>query len=827
MVSTGAHADVGGTPRGHDAVAEPAARDTPPGRAAGGDQVAGQVFTDDDGAKIYVGDSVSVGWLGSRGQHRRQYEGIVTAISSEDDTYHVEYTDGSGHWHPMTTKRAPVLKCDDTLGRSSVSLIARRPAPHPDVMFALDARGSIKPGYWDGTLTLGPEPALPQISKADAPPDPDSVHQALAHPHAVWWLHAIVRERRGHLAPFNRPPTYHFTRQRQVSGRPLRTKWVFTVPRREGDGTIRKFKARECIAGWHLQRGVDYTESYSGMTPWSDVLALECLATMLGWDVHESDLTQAYAFAAMPATPSGDPVIATSAPGVQVYDTDGTAMNQHADQAWYGHPAAGFALAKHIHGLLTGINPPAGKEVCPIPFAQNPFQPCMYGAQYPADHPRHGEVFILHVSTDNLRTYSSCAEMPGEFLGWLRRNFQVTGGEPSLREQTPQTFMGCRFTYHPDGSVVIDMPKYIEGLLREVDMQNANPVATPMAKGFVVSLQDAPADHDAEQLVVSYANKAFGTSYRQYADVISFYSHLVSSIGWIAHRVGPVLLQAHSVLCRVLSAPTVAGFQGVKRVLRYLAGKTDMHRAYRPGRLYDWRHGDLPSWSIESDASYADDPHDRRGQGGYTGGFEGQAANTAVSKKTRRTCVSTDQSESDFAGSACKEAEYHRNWLGFFGLLRDGPTDLAVDNYATANRAGSPIRRWSPSSKQHDVNEKYVVECVERGTIRVTHKPGSLPEDPRPGDGFRPDAMTKALPRHETEFYYDELHGRRPLPHGERTAVDGTALCTVISPVHSTRSYFAGLVGVQYDDGTQYHVDPDRIRLYRGEEQQDTVINLA
>jgi hypothetical protein len=512
---------------------------------------------------------------------------------------------------------------------------------------------------------------------------------------------------------------------------------------------------------------------------------------------------------------------------VQVYDDDGTLKHQEADQAWYGHPAAGYALSKHIHGLITGIDPPADKEICPIPFVQNPFQPCMCGAKCPTGHPRHGEIFILHVSTDNLRTYSSCADMPAEFLGWLQRNFQVTGGDRSLRAQEPQKFMGCQFTYHPDHTVVIDMPKYIENLLREVDMLNANPVATPMAKGFIVSLQDAPTGSDAEKAVIDHVNKAFNTDYRQYADVASFYAHLVSSIGWIANRVGPILLHAHSLLCRVLSAPTIAGFQAIKRVLRYLAGKRDMCRVYRSGRRYDWRNGDLPDWSIESDASYADDPHDRRGQGGYVGGYTGQAATTAVSKKTRRTCVSTDQSESDFAGSACKEAEYHRNWMHFFGLLKDGPTDLSVDNYATATRAGSPIRRWSPSSKQHDVNEKYVAECVERKTIAVHHKPGSLPENPRSGDGFRPDAMTKALPRQPTEFYYDEIHGRRPLPPGAHAAVDGTALCTVVSPVHSRRSIFCGMVGVRYGDGTRYHVFPNRIRLYRGEEQQDTPISQA
>ena len=147
-------------------------------------------------------------------------------------------------------------------------------------------------------------------------------------------------------------------------------------------------------------------------------------------------------------------------------------------------------------------------------------------------------------------------------MAWLRRNFTVTGGDVSLREQAPETFMGARFTY-TDGSVKIDMPKYITSLLNEVGMTEASPAQTPMAKGFIVSLDDAPTTPDAQQIVIDWVNTMFNTRYTTYADVMSYYGHLVSSIGWIATRVGPVLLHVHSTLCRVLSAPTIAGFQGV------------------------------------------------------------------------------------------------------------------------------------------------------------------------------------------------------------------------------------------------------------------------
>jgi len=803
-------------------------------------------FRDDKGRDVHIGDDVDVSWLGrGRSQRRHQHRGTISRISAQEDRYQVKYRDGATLWHPMSSSnRMPVLKRSLTtrydvvqryfdrrthrhdttatdhhhgrLDRPVVSLVARRPAPRPEVLQYLDRHGNIIPELWDGTIILGPEPAMPHIAKEDFPPDPDTVYQALAHPFALYWLHAIVRERRGHIAPANRPPTYHFTRRRSP-GRPLRTKWVFVVKRREGDGSVIKFRARECIAGFHLKRGVDFTESYSGMTPWSDVMIMESLAALLGLYIWEADLAQAYAFAPMPPTPNGEPVIVQSSPGAQVYDDDGHLLHQQADQAWYGHPAAGFALAKHLHSHLTGVNAPDGIEVCPIPFKQNPFQPVMYGAEFPTGHKWHGEKYVLHISTDNLRTYGSNPAMQIEFMAWLRRNFTVTGGDVSLREQAPETFMGARFTY-TDGSVKIDMPKYITSLLNEVGMTEASPAQTPMAKGFVVSLDDAPTTPHAQQIVIDRVNTMFNTRYTTYADVMSYYGHLVSSIGWIATRVGPVLLHAHSTLCRVLSAPTIAGFQGVKRVLRYLAGKTDMCRFFHPGRVYDWRNGDLPTWEIDSDASYADDPHDRRGQGGYVGGFEGQAATTATSKKTRRTCTSTDQSEQDFASSACKEAEYTRNWTQFFGLLKDGPTRLGVDNFATYKRAGAPIRKWSPSSKQHDVNEKYVIECVERGTIDVQHRSGQLPEDPQPTEGFRADAMTKSLPRQPHEFYYDEIQGR-PLPAiGARVFVTGQSAGTITSGLHSRRSRFAGLVRVRYDDGQYYHVAPELIAANKGEE---------
>ena len=54
---------------------------------------------------------------------------------------------------------------------------------------------------------------------------------------------------------------------------------------------------------------------------------------------------------------------------------------------------------------------------------QHPSQPVVSVAQYPPGHKWHGEVFWLHISTDNLRTYTSCDEMQHEFMEWCGGDF--------------------------------------------------------------------------------------------------------------------------------------------------------------------------------------------------------------------------------------------------------------------------------------------------------------------------------------------------------------------------------------------------------------------
>ena len=495
---------------------------------------------------------------------------------------------------------------------------------------------------------------------------------------------------------------------------------------------------------------------------------LESLGVNLKLRVYEADLVQAFPFADVPPAPNGEPVVAVMPASTKMYTKEGLELFVVADQAWCGHTAAGNALARKLCRMFTGRGTEPGEERCAVQLVQHPSQPVVFVAQHPVGHEWHGAIFWLHVSTDNLRTYTSCDATQHEFMEWLDRNFQTTGGRVALQDQSPQTFNGVRFS-HVKGALQLDMPAHTAKLLDEVGLSHANPAATPLAKGTVLGLVDSPQTATDQLEVVEGVNVAFNTRSIHHSEVVTHCSHLVSSLGWIASKVAPNLLLPHSMLCRMLSAPTVAAFKALKRVLRCLAGRPNVCMSHVPDREYDWRNGDWPRHCMQSDASCADDPSDRRSQGGHVGGFENQAVTTAESRKGHRVATSTDQAEAQQAGAACKQAEHKRIFLSFLGVPMEEPTTLEVDNYANYLRTCGPMRKWSPASKQLDVLERYTVECIERKVVKLRHRSGKLPEEARGGMGFKVDALTKMLPAAATDFYGRELHGpdlRHDVPSG-------------------------------------------------------------
>lgn len=716
-------------------------------------------FHDHNGANVTVGDHVSVLWpaMGAT------YSGTVQSITPDDDLYSIIYhgEDEVEHEHHLSQ----VAPMHVTILPPNHTLISKsRFIPHPSVAEYVTPTGDIRESILTGDEFLPPAPPKPIFTQATAPPMPHSVHDALASEYAIWWLHSIVNEYYNHVHPSNHPSTFEPT-DIEPSGRVLHMKWVFKI--KFSSDTVLKFKSRLCIAGWGLHQGIDYIESYCGSAPIGDLYTCEALAVACNLFTNEIDLVQAYCNASMPKSPSGNPVIVKPAKGTRIYHMINgkfTRMNLLVNQALYGHPSSGFALARLLHNRLLNRHVDDTVTHCPINFRQSATQPVIFPADLTGT-PFEGEVLFLWINTDNIRSYYSDHSLYAQFYDWMASQFQITGSKIPLRDQPPAKCNGTTITYHHD-STTFSMPDFIDSALASADMSDCHSAPTPLVAGFTLDKTDAPTTDAERQHVVDQVNAIFGTaivkqfghSLPDWDSVVRYYAQHVSTIGWVAKQVGPSVAFAHSLLGRSMHSPSIKSFQAVKRVYKFLKGKRNIGVTLKPDRVYDWRHNDFPVCVMQSDSSFADDTHDRKSQGAMLG-FIAKMLCYWATNKSSRVCTSTLHAETYHSAKAARQAVYITQLLQFLGFHSGSPIMLELDNSSTVLQIGSDIRKFTPKSKHFDVDDRFTVQCVEDDILSVKHVPGSIPSNPAPTDGFAVDALTKALPAPALRHYLYQLHG--------------------------------------------------------------------
>lgn len=721
-----------------------ASRDSPENNGTPGNSFQGV-----DGSIIHTGDNVNILWP----TENQRYDATVTGISDDQNSYDVAYQiDGSEYTHPVSDV-APM-----EVRKVLVSARATDLSVHSTIRQYVSADFQIIPALISGEQEL-PSLILPDFTGKSIS-TPDNANQALSSEYALYWLDAMLREVHGHLRPSFRDPTFKFTHT-QSSGRQLRFKWVFKV-KWNGNELI-KFKARLCIAGWGLTQGQHYIESYTGAAPIGDLYLLESLRALYDLDCFEIDLVQAYCNEKMPTQPDGHPVIASAIPCMPVYDSDHRIYNVQIIQALYGHPASGFALARGLHDRLLNSHDSSTESPCPIDFIQSPTQPVIFRAQFPQSSPFHGHCFVLWINNDNIRAYVSKAistDAFNQFRNWISSSMQITGGEQTLNTSQAETCLGIQFTYGNGRSMVANMQQYVENALESVGMSECNPSPTPAT--MILHKEMCPKTDGERQEVVDQLNKLFGKhavsatggEIRNYDDATQFYARHVSTIGWIAKQVGPSIAFAHSNLGRVMHAPCTESLQCLKRVYRYLRGNTAIGITIAPAKEYVWGKT-FPHFYIQSDSSFADDISDRRSQGGYVGGLD-RMPSYWKSQKSQRVCTSTTHAETHHSCNAAKHASYVKNLLKFLQVYDGLPITMELDSLSTVSTSGSPIRKFVPRQKHFHIDEMYTTQCVQDGTVRIFHIPGSPSEI---AAGISADAMTKPLHASALRHYIPMLQG--------------------------------------------------------------------
>lgn len=172
----------------------------------------------------------------------------------------------------------------------------------------------------------------------------------------------------------------------------------------------------------------------------------------------------------------------------------------------------------------------------------------------------------------------------------------------------------------------------------------------------------------------------------------------------------PDLAYTVATLSKFLDSPTDEHWNAGKRVLRYLAGTTDV------GIMYGCdRSTELIAYS---NADWANCVNTRRSTSGVVLLLNSGPV-TWFSRKQGVVATSTTNAEYVAAHDAGKEIVWARRLLKEIGCSQDRSTTLYCDNAAAEKLIANPI--FHRKTKHIDVKFHYTRKLVENGTINVKH----------------------------------------------------------------------------------------------------------
>ena len=289
-------------------------------------------------------------------------------------------------------------------------------------------------------------------------------------------------------------------------------------------------------------------------------------------------------------------------------------------------------------------------------------------------------ILIVYVDDINAAGYGDDWILP--LKDQLGEHFEITyDGESTW-------CLGTGIDHNADGSIKLHQSKYINDMLHNFNMTEANPASTPMTIGYDDNAISPPVSEDTP------------------------YASLVGSLNYASVCTRPDISFSVSVLCKHLKNPTQNHWQAAKRVLRYLKGTQNY------GLTYDYDATNNCTLTGYCDASYAS-TLDAKSISGICFLFN-LAAILWSSSTQKAVSGSTAESEYYSLGTAGQDAMFLRELLSTIDFPQEFPTTIFEDNTACLAIANNPVT--SKKARHIKVKYHYVRQLIEEKEIAVKYK---------------------------------------------------------------------------------------------------------
>ena len=335
---------------------------------------------------------------------------------------------------------------------------------------------------------------------------------------------------------------------------------------------------------------------------------------------------------------------------------DGSGRVCHLKRSLYGLKQAPRCWNKKFNDFLT-------KEGFKSSFAD----PCLYIRN------RNGRKLILVLYVDDGLIASSNKEDVEQFITDLKKSFQISCSEAKF-------YLGLEIAQEKDG-IKITQKGYIEKILKKFNMENANPVETPIIKS-------------SQNIEPGKAESKFP------------YRSAVGALMYLMVGTRPDIAYAVGVASRSLENPTEDDIVKVKRIFRYLRGTVSHGIKYQADSV--------KGLEAYSDADHAGDLATRRSTTGVICCFA-EGAVSWFSQRQASVSISTTEAEIVASSEAARELVWLKRL--FADLTQIDKTRLFVDNEAAIKLAHNP--EMHRRTKHIETRHFYVRECVQENLLEV------------------------------------------------------------------------------------------------------------
>ncbi|KAE8671027.1 hypothetical protein F3Y22_tig00112000pilonHSYRG00251 [Hibiscus syriacus] len=435
---------------------------------------------------------------------------------------------------------------------------------------------------------------------------------------------------------------------------PIGVKWVFKK-KMNAQGEIERYKARLVAKGYKQKAGIDYDEVFAPVARMETIRLLISQAAQFKWPIFQMDVKSAFLNGVLE-----EDIYIEQPPGYVKVEEDKKVLK----------------LKKALYGLKQA--PRAWNTRIDTYFMENGFKKCPYEHALYAKK-NGGNVLFVALYVDDLIFMGNNDEMIEEFKGTMTREFEMT--DLGLMK----FFLGLEVRQVETG-IFVSQETYAKEILKKYNMENCNPVSTPMEPGAKLSKFDGGERVDASR-----------------------YRSLVGSLRYLTCT-RPDLSLSVGIVSRFMEEPVYSHWKALKRILRYIQGTVSLGLFYSKAEDYK-----LVGYS---DSDWCGDIDDRKSTSGYVF-FMGDTAFTWLSKKQPIVTLSTCEAEYVAASWCVCHAIWLRNLLSKMELKQLGVTVIHVDNKSAIELAKNPVNH--ERSKHIDVRFHFIRDHVKEGSVELVH----------------------------------------------------------------------------------------------------------